>query len=172
MFKKPHSLGIYERRQCYCRARIQLKWRRDKLMLLLSGLGGDKEWDKCYLKTLVKKELALLLFHCSCCFVSPGWWMKLLSNICLPSATFPPSAHVCEVLPSSTKKVHKPSQGVALGAEGCSLASRTKFYVNKQHVSWRSICSGLESWLLLMVPGLEHWFSVPRWAELRCVTQV
>lgn len=42
--------------------------------------------------------------------------MKLLTNICLPSATFPPSAHVCGVLLSSTKKVHTPSKGVALGA--------------------------------------------------------
>lgn len=61
------------------------------------------------------------------------------------------------------------------GAEGCSLlvrlASKTKFYVNKQHVQ-RSICSGFESWLLLMDPGLDHGFGVPGGAGLRCVTQV
>lgn len=74
--------------------------------------------------------------------------MKLLANICLPSATFPPSAHVCGVLPSSTKKVHELFQGAALGAtllkifvdvlkgeESCSFASSTKFYVNEQRVS-------------------------------------
>lgn len=73
--------------------------------------------------------------------------MELLTNICLPSVTFPSSPHVCGVLPSSTKKVHKPSQGATLGttllkmlvevlrgAEDCSFASSTKFYVKKQHV--------------------------------------
>lgn len=88
--------------------------------------------------------------------------MKLLRNICLPSATFPPSAHISGALPSSTKRIHKPFQGavaihcvqslgqplgatllkmlakVFRGAEGCSLficlALRTKFSVNKQHL--------------------------------------
>lgn len=85
--------------------------------------------------------ISLLLFHIS-------WVMNETAYKYLSSATFPPSAHVYGVLPSSTKKVHKPSQGAALGAtllkilvevlwgaEGCSFAFSKKFYVNKQYVS-------------------------------------
>lgn len=86
--------------------------------------------------------ISLLLFCIS--WVMNGTAYKYLSSFC----HIPTFSNVCGVLPSSTKKVCKPSQGATLGttllkmlvevlrgAEGCSFASSTKFYVKKQHVS-------------------------------------
>lgn len=138
-------------------------------------------------------------WHSSCCFVSPGWWMKLLTNICLPSATFPPSAHVSGALPSSTKRVCKSSRGAAaihcvqsleqpleqhclehwlryLEEQGCAVSYtfgiQEKVLCEQTTRTEEVFDQDLESWLLLMDPGLEHQFSAPGGAVLNCVTQL